>query len=78
VTTSYVDGPAGDLASFNGLPSPVSAATYLYYDGHGDLAAEANSSGTVTAAHSYDPFGALLDAPPANATSHRFTGAWNK
>jgi RHS repeat-associated protein len=78
VTTSYVDGPAGDLASFNGPPSPVSAVTYLYYDGHGDLAAEANSSGTVTATHTYDPFGAPLDTPPANTTSHRFTGAWNK
>jgi hypothetical protein len=42
---------------------------YLYYNGHGDLAAEANSSGVVTATHGYDAFGAPLDTPPANATS---------
>jgi RHS repeat-associated protein len=51
---------------------------YLYYNGHGDLAAEADASGSRTALHTYDPFGAPTDAPPANSTSHRFTGAWDK
>jgi RHS repeat-associated protein len=50
----------------------------LYYNGHGDLAAEADGSGTRTALHTYDPFGAPLDAPPTNSTVHRYTGAWAK
>jgi RHS repeat-associated protein len=50
----------------------------IYYSGHGDLAAETNSSGTRTTDHTYDPFGAPLDTPPANATAHRYTGAWDK
>src|SRR5581483_7405358 len=45
VTTSYVDGPAGDLAQYSGPPSAGSAADYLYYNGHGDLAAETDGSG---------------------------------
>jgi RHS repeat-associated protein len=77
ITQSYIDGPAGDLMSFAGAPSS-SGGTYLYYDGHGNLALEANSLGTVTASHTYDPFGAPLDAPPANVTSHRYVGRWNK
>jgi RHS repeat-associated protein len=79
-TTSYIDGPAGDLTSYNGPPTTSSTATYLYYDGHGNLAAEADSSGNITSGgeHTYDPFGAPLDTPPANATSHRYVGADNK
>ncbi len=78
ITTSYTDGPAGDLVSYNGPPTSSSTATYLYYDGHGNLAAEANSSGTRTANHTYDPFGAPLDSVPSNTTTHRFTGRWDK
>ncbi|MGH3009674.1 MAG: RHS repeat-associated core domain-containing protein [Gaiellaceae bacterium] len=76
ITTSYTDGPAGDLASFNGPPSGT--PTFLYYDAHGNLAAEANSSGTITSNHTYDPFGAPVDNVPANQTVHRFVGRWNK
>jgi RHS repeat-associated protein len=78
ITTSYSDGPAGDLAQFSGPPTSSSTATYLYYSGHGDLAAEADPAGARTASHTYDPYGAPLDTPPANTTSHRFTGEWNK
>jgi RHS repeat-associated protein len=78
ITTSYVDGPQGDLASFNGPPSTGSTVTYLHYNAHGDLAAETNGSGSLSASHSYDAFGVPLDTPPANATAHRFTGAWSK
>jgi RHS repeat-associated protein len=78
ITTSYTDGPAGDLASYNGPPTTSSTATYLYYDAHGNLAAEANSSGTQTANHTYDPFGAPTDTPPSNTTLHRFVGRWDK
>lgn len=80
ITTSYTDGPAGDLASYNGPPTNSSTPTYLYYDAHGNLAAEANTSGNQTGNHSYDPFGAPAanDPPPANTTVHRFTGRWDK
>jgi RHS repeat-associated protein len=76
ILTSYDDGPAGDLTSFNGPPTPSSTATYLYYNGHGDLAAEVTGATIVT--HTYDAWGTPLDAPPANTTTHRYTGAWDK
>jgi RHS repeat-associated protein len=78
IDTSYVDGPAGAPAQYQGPPVTGSTITYLYYSGHGDLAAEANASGVRTASHTYDPFGAPLDTPPANKTVHRFTGRWAK
>jgi RHS repeat-associated protein len=78
VTSSYDDGPAGDPASFAGPPAPGTPVTYLYYDGHGDLSAESNSAAATSASHSYDPFGAPLDNPPANSTSHGYTGKWDK
>ena len=78
ITTSHTDGPAGDLASFNGPPSGTSTISYLYYDAHGNLAAEASSPGTLTSSHTYDPFGSPLDSVPANTTVHRFVGRWNK
>ena len=78
ITTSYTDGPTGDLTSYAGPPTSTSTATYLYYDAHGNLAAEANNSGSQTANHTYDPFGAPTDTPPANTTVHRFVGRWNK
>jgi len=42
---------------------------YLYYNGHGDLAAEADASGARTALHTYNPFGAPLYTQPADPTS---------
>jgi RHS repeat-associated protein len=78
VTTSYVAGPAGDLVAFGGPPTSTSTVTYLYYSGHGDLAAEANSAGVMTATHSYDAFGTPIDSAPANSTSHRYVGRWDK
>jgi RHS repeat-associated protein len=51
---------------------------YLYYNGHGDLAAEADASGNRTALHTYTPFGTPTDTPPANASVHRYTGRWDK
>jgi RHS repeat-associated protein len=78
VTVAYVDGPGGDLAEYAGPPTATSSISYLYYNGHGDLAAEADSAGSRTTLHTYDPFGAPLDAPPADSTSHLYTGKWNK
>jgi RHS repeat-associated protein len=78
ITTSYTEGPEGNLASYNGPPTSTSTVTFLYYDGHGNLAAEANSSGTLTANHTYDSFGAPNDSTLSNTTVHRFVGRWNK
>jgi RHS repeat-associated protein len=72
--------PRGGLAARQ--PSHFEVAKgrdhYLYYNGHGDLAAEADASGARTALHTYTPFGAPNDAPPANSTVHRYTGRWDK
>ncbi|HEV7566349.1 MAG TPA: PA14 domain-containing protein [Microbacteriaceae bacterium] len=78
ITTTYVEGPRGALVRFAGPPTTSSTTTSLYYNGHGDVAADANSSGTRTATHTYDPFGAPLETQPTNTTAHRFTGAWDK
>ena len=51
---------------------------FLYYDAHGDVAAETTTSPTGKTNYSYDPFGAPLQTPPANATTERWTGQWDK
>lgn len=51
---------------------------YLYYNGHGDLAAEAGNSATGTATHTYDTFGAPTDSQPADQAVRRYTGRWDK
>ena len=72
-------GLAGDVARYAGPPTTGSTVSLLYYNGHGDVAAEANTSGTRTAAYTYDPFGALRSgSTPANATSERWTGRHDK
>jgi RHS repeat-associated protein len=76
ISTSYDDGPAGNLASYTGPPATGSTVSYLYYSGHGDLAAEL--AGSSTTPHSYDPWGVPVDPVPANATAHRYTGRWAK
>jgi RHS repeat-associated protein len=73
-----VSGPAGDLAHYAGAAISTQPVGFLYYSGHGDLAAEASLAGTRTADFSYDPFGAPLQAPPENATSERWTGRFDK
>jgi RHS repeat-associated protein len=78
ITNTYIDGPQGSLVRFAGAPTSSSTAAFLYYNGHGDLAADANSSGTRTAADTYDPFGTPLETQPTNTTTHRYTGSWNK
>ena len=73
-----IAGLAGDLASYAGAPTVGSTVSYLYYGGHGDVAAEANGSGTRTAAYTYDSFGGPLQTSPANTTIERWTGRWDK
>jgi RHS repeat-associated protein len=78
ITLTAADGPAGDLAHYTGPPTATSAVSYLYYNGHGDLAAEADGTGTRTRSYSYDPFGAPNDPVTPNSTTERWTGAFNK
>jgi RHS repeat-associated protein len=78
ITLTDVDGVAGDLAHFAGAPTTGSTVTYLYYNGHGDLAAEADSAGTRTNAFTYDPFGAPKQTQPADKAVERWTGRWDK
>lgn len=79
ITVSDIDGPAGDLSTYAGPPQAASTVTYRYYDGHGNVAAEADQTGVRTAAYAYDPFGSLrAGSASANATSERFTGRWDK
>ena len=41
-----VDGPAGDLAHYTTAPTSAVNPAYVYFSGHGDLAAEADQAGT--------------------------------
>jgi RHS repeat-associated protein len=75
---SDIDGPSGDLAHFAGAPTSSTTVSYLYYSGHGDLAAEASALGARTAAYTYDPFGAPNESVPDSTTTERWTGRWNK
>jgi len=78
LTASYVDA-GSQRAVYAGLPRTSTPVTYEYYNGHGDLAAEADSSGSRTAAYTYDPFGGLREGTaPSDATASRFVGAWRK
>jgi RHS repeat-associated protein len=79
ILSTGTTGAAGDLAHYAGPPATGSTVSFRYYNGHGDLAAEANTSGTRTAAYTYDPFGSLRSGTaPANATSERWTGRHDK
>lgn len=79
VTVTEVEGADGTaLASYAGLP-PNATLTYAYYNGHGDLSAGADASGSRTAAYTYDPFGYLREgSAPGNATSKRWAAKWHK
>jgi hypothetical protein len=50
ITLTDVDGAAGDLAHYAGPPAVPVTVSYLCYNGHGDLAGQADSRGTCTAA----------------------------
>jgi RHS repeat-associated protein len=79
VTLTEVQSADGStLGSYAGLP-PNATLTYLYYNGHGDLAAEANAAAARSAADTYDPFGTLSEgSAPPNATSKRWAARWHK
>jgi RHS repeat-associated protein len=78
ITLSYTQGPAGDIAHYGGPPTTGSTVSYLYDDGHSNLAATADSTGSRTNSYTYDPFGAPNDSVPSNITTQRYVGAYDK
>jgi RHS repeat-associated protein len=78
ITQTYVEGAGYDLAHYAGPPTTGSPVSFLYYSGHGDLAAEADTNGTRTNAYTYDPFGVPNESVPANSTTERWLGRWDK
>jgi len=67
-----------DLAHYNGPPTSASSVSYQYWNGHGDLAADADNTGARTNAYTYDPFGTPNQTTPTNTTTERWTGKWDK
>lgn len=78
LTLADVDGPTGDLARYTGSPASGTPVNFLYYNGHGDLAATADATGARINAYTYDPFGALRTGTAGTGTSERWTGRWDK
>lgn len=78
IQISDVDGASGDLAQYAGPPTTLNAAKYLYYNGHGDLAATADQAGARSDVYTYEPFGAPRQTQPSNKALERFTGRWDK
>jgi RHS repeat-associated protein len=73
-----VDGPVGDLAHYGGPPTTGTAVNYLYYNGHGDLAAAADQAGSRTGAYTYDPFGTPNLTLAVGSAFELWTGRWDK
>lgn len=79
ITLYETDGPEGDLARYAGAPVTGTSVNFLYWNGHGDLAAQANTAGARQAAYTYDPFGAATQISlPGNNATERYTGRWDK
>lgn len=79
IQLSHVEGPAGNLAFYQGPPTTASNVTYVYFNDHGDLVAESNNGGVRGAPpYTYDPFGVTEQTPPSNTRSERYTGQWHK
>jgi len=78
IQVAGVPGPSGDLAHYLGPIQVATTTEFLYYTGHGDLAATADPAGIRTATSTYDPFGTLLQTPPSNSSLERWTGRWDK
>lgn len=82
ITKTTLDGPAGAFAEFSGPPDnyavPPILKTFLYYNGHGDIAATALSNGVRAGSYTYDPFGAPDQSLPANRMAEQWTGSWHK
>jgi RHS repeat-associated protein len=77
ITAFDIDGPGGDLAHYTEAPTSAINPNYSYYSGHGDLAAEADHSGTRTRLIKLDPWGNPLTAP-GTGVQELYTGRWDK
>jgi RHS repeat-associated protein len=80
ITLYSVPGLIGDLIHYDGPPT-TATPTYLYYNGHGDLATQlVGNQTTPTTANTfrYDPFGEPLAAPAGTDAIERYTGRWDK
>ena len=79
VTAAVTDGPGGYLARYAGAPITATTVNFLYYNGHGDLASQANTSGSRLATYLYDPFGGTAQSTlPGNGMTPRFVGGLGK
>jgi RHS repeat-associated protein len=78
ITRFDVAGPAGDLAHYTAAPSSAVHPSYRYYSGHGDLAAEADHTGTRTRLIRLDPWGVPLASPGSPDLQELYTGRWDK
>jgi RHS repeat-associated protein len=79
VAAVQVSGPGGALVRYQGAPVTATTANFLYYDGRGNLAAQASATGARLAAYTYDPFGGpQVTTLPGNQMIPRFDAQWNK
>jgi RHS repeat-associated protein len=77
-STPSTDQP-DNWSSTTGHPQPT--PTYLYYDAHGNQAAQLIGTATTPGSQDifrYDPFGAPTPAPTGTSTVTRYVGAYGK
>jgi len=77
IQASSADGPSGDVAVYSGPPTTGSTVRFVYYDGHGNTAALADTSGARTDAYTYDPFGAMTGST-SMVRNQQWLGQWGK
>jgi RHS repeat-associated protein len=80
ITLFSIDGPMGPVAHYDGPPT-TATPTYLYYDAHGDLAAQLSGTNTTPTASDtfhYDAFGAPAPAPTGTTTVTRYLAQYDK
>jgi RHS repeat-associated protein len=78
ITDYDIEGVGGALAHYTQAPTTGTNPNYLYYNGHGDLTADADNTGTRTNTYHYDSYGNLTSTPTTSNTLERYTAAWNK
>jgi RHS repeat-associated protein len=87
ITRTHIQGPAGDLAEYAGVPTTASTVTYHYYNAHGDLAATATQAGVRVNTYANEPFGKPTqyqtgtgkdETPVADTALERYDGQWDK
>ena len=80
ITSFSIDGPVGTYQRFHGAPTS-DVSDYLYYDGHGSLAATGtgnHSSGLIWTYTTNDEFGKADQAQPSNTLDEAYVARWHK